>query len=107
MLTNPPGLRIPELEEELSDEEEWESFKQKHGWKEFELKEESLDALKAPEPLQINLVGDDKTWVKIAIDSGAAESVCPKDWAKQFKVVDCKPGQAQNFVNASGGAIKH
>ena len=33
--------------------------------------------------------------------------MCPKDWAQQFKVVECKPGQSQNFVNASGGQIKH
>jgi hypothetical protein len=104
LLTNPPGLRVPELKEELSDEEEWKIFKRVHGWGEFET--EGI-FIKDEEPVQINLVGDDKTWVKIAIDSGAAESVCPKDWAQQFKVVECKPGQTQNFVNASGGQIKH
>ena len=45
--------------------------------------------------------------VKIAIDSAAAESVCPPEWAKQFTVKPCAPGQEQSFVNASGGTIKH
>jgi len=45
--------------------------------------------------------------VKIAIDSAAAESVCPFGWAEQFAVKPCAPGQEQSFVNASGGTIKH
>ena len=48
-----------------------------------------------------------KQWVKIAIDSAAAESVCPVNWAEQFEVKPCKPGTEQTFVNASGGNIKH
>ena len=44
--------------------------------------------------------------VKIAIDSAAAESVCPFGWAEQFAVTPCAPGQEQSFVNASGGPIK-
>ena len=49
----------------------------------------------------------EKKWVKIAIDSAAAESVCPPEWAEEFKVTPCVPGQEQSFVNASGGSIQH
>ena len=49
----------------------------------------------------------DKKWVKIAIDSAAAESVCPTGWAEEFPVKPCAPGTEQTFVNASGGTIKH
>ena len=45
--------------------------------------------------------------VKVAIDSAAAESVCPPDWAPEFKVRPCAPGEHQTFVNASGGDIEH
>ena len=45
--------------------------------------------------------------VKIAIDSAAAESVCPVEWAEQFQVTPPAPGKEQSFVNASGGNIKH
>ena len=56
---------------------------------------------------EINIVESETKWVKIAIDSGAAESVCPMDWANEFKVTPCAPGKEQKFVNASGGPIKH
>ena len=55
----------------------------------------------------INEVGDKIESVKITIDSGAADSVCPKDWATAFKTVPCEPGKAKSFVNASGAGINH
>ena len=59
------------------------------------------------EVFEINGVENDGLQVKIAIDSAAAESVCPMDWAGQFKVKPCVPGQERSFINASGGEIKH
>ena len=45
--------------------------------------------------------------VKITIDSGASDSVCPKDWAPMFTTVPCEPGKVKSFVNASGGSLNH
>ena len=59
------------------------------------------------EVFEVNGIEADKKYVKIAIDSAAAESVCPRDWAEEFQVKPCAPGEEQTFVNASGGAIKH
>ena len=59
------------------------------------------------EVFEINGVESDGLQVKIAIDSAAAESVCPMEWAGQFKVKPCVPGQERSFINASGGEIKH
>ena len=33
-------------------------------------------------PSMIGIVDAERKWVKITIDSGAAESVCPADWAQ-------------------------
>ena len=60
-----------------------------------------------PETCGVFEVNAVESIVKIAIDSAAAESVCPPEWAKQFTVKPCAPGQEQSFVNASGGTIKH
>ena len=45
--------------------------------------------------------------VKIGIDSCAAETVCPKEWASEFKMESVKPEQKLNLVNASGGTLGH
>ena len=55
----------------------------------------------------IYAVEDTVQKVKITIDSGASDSVCPKDWAPVFQTVACEPGKAKSFVNASGVAINH
>ena len=57
--------------------------------------------------IEINGIGSEGPKVKIAIDSAAAESVCPYEWAEQFKVKPVASGMEQAFVNASGGSIKH
>ena len=44
---------------------------------------------------------------EIVIDSGAAESVCPWDWAKQFPVREVRWDQKRSFRNASGGKMDH
>ena len=41
------------------------------------------------------------------IDSGAAESVCPWDWAQQFSVREVQWDRKRNFRNASGGKMEH
>jgi hypothetical protein len=56
---------------------------------------------------EVNAVESNRRTVKVAIDSAAAESVCPPDWAPEFKVRLCAPGEQQTFVNASGGDIEH
>ena len=44
---------------------------------------------------------------EIVIDSGAAESVCPWDWADAFPTKTVPPGQELLFRNASGGRMAH
>ena len=44
---------------------------------------------------------------EIVIDSGAAESVCPQDWASAFPTKAVAPGQERHFRNASGGRMSH
>ena len=44
---------------------------------------------------------------EIVIDSGAAESVCPWDWALQFPVREVQWDRKRNFRNASGGKMEH
>ena len=53
--------------------------------------------------------GDRKAVAKgeIVIDSGAAESVCPWDWAQQFPVREVQWDRKRNFRNASGGKMEH
>ena len=55
----------------------------------------------------INEIGDKIEAFKITIDSGAADSVCPREWAEGFKTVPCEPGKAKSFVSAGGTAINH
>ena len=44
---------------------------------------------------------------EIVVDSGAAESVCPRNWATQFPVKEVAPDKKRNFLNASGGRMEH
>ena len=44
---------------------------------------------------------------EIVVDSGAAESVCPRDWAGQFPVKAVPWDRKRNFLNASGGRMEH
>ena len=41
------------------------------------------------------------------VDSGAAESVCPWDWASEFPIKEVAWNQKRNFRNASGGRMEH
>ena len=43
--------------------------------------------------------------VKVIVDSGAEESVCPKDWGSQFGLKQAV--HPMRFKNASGGVISH
>lgn len=44
---------------------------------------------------------------EIVVDSGAAESVCPWEWAPQFPVKEVAPDRKRHFRNASGGHMEH
>ena len=44
---------------------------------------------------------------EIVVDSGAAESVCPWDWASEFPIKEVAWNQKRNFRNASGGRMEH
>ena len=44
---------------------------------------------------------------EIVVDSGAAESVCPWNWAGQFPMRDIPRDQKRDFRNASGGKMNH
>jgi len=49
----------------------------------------------------------DGEWKDITIDSAAEESVCPKDWGKQFGTVQVEEDKKLRFVSANGGKIEH
>ena len=49
----------------------------------------------------------DGEWKDITIDSAAEESVCPKDWGKQFGTVQVQEDRKLKFVSANGGKIEH
>ena len=49
------------------------------------------------------LLGAEKQKVRITVDSGAAESVSPKDWFEQFQMSPLKT--SGRLINASGGQI--
>ena len=52
--------------------------------------------------MDVCLVG--RGMVEITVDSGAEESVCPKEWCSMFPTKPCK---VINFRGAGGEAIKH
>ena len=83
----------------LPDEQEDLDCKLKGSW---EVMDNMIAAVS-----EINGIESTGQTVKIAIDSAAAESVCPLDWAPEFGVKPCGPGQQQTLVNASGGGIQH
>ena len=41
------------------------------------------------------------------MDRGAAESVCPWDWAKEFPTKEVPWDKKRKFVNANGGRMQH
>ena len=45
--------------------------------------------------------------LEIALGSGAAESVCPCDWATEFLTEEAAWRQYRNVLNASGGQMEH
>ena len=51
--------------------------------------------------------GGDAGRGEIVIDSGAAESVCPWNWANAFPTREVPWGQKRQFRNASGGKMGH
>ena len=44
---------------------------------------------------------------EIVVDSGAAESVCPWNWASQFPLKEVPWDRKRDFRNASGGKMEH
>ena len=49
-------------------------------------------------------------WVgttEIIVDSAADESVCPQDWAKEFKTREVSEDRRMRLRSASGGRINH
>ena len=69
--------------------------------------EKNDDELVIAEVYEINTIDSGRKIVKVAIDSAAAESVCPRDWATCFPVKPCGEGEEQSFTNANRGPIKH
>ena len=60
----------------------------------------------------IQEVTEPKRWRKVGkgevvVDSGAAESVCPWDWAPEFPTKEVPWDQKRKFVNANGGKMEH
>ena len=49
----------------------------------------------------------DGNWVETTVDSAAEESVCPKEWGRQFGTTQVEENKKLNFVSASGGKIEH
>ena len=52
-----------------------------------------------------NFGNDD--WQVVTVDSAAEESVCPKEWGKQFGTTLVEENQKMQFVSANGGKIEH
>ena len=62
--------------------------------------------------IQIQEVAEPKRWKRVGkgevvVDSGAAESVCPWDWAPEFPTKEVPWDQKRKFVNANGGRMQH
>ncbi len=77
--------------------------KKKRVWKRWEEMEDCS-------ALIINKVESEAKWMstgvsEITIDSAAEESVCPREWGKQYPMRE--PAKWLNFTNASGGHMKH
>ena len=56
--------------------------------------------------MEVELEGD-RHW--ITVDSGAQESVCPKDWGVTFPIVtpDTSKGEVKKFITANGAEMNH
>ena len=56
--------------------------------------------------MEVELEGD-RHW--ITVDSGAQESVCPKDWGVTFPIVapDTSKGETKKFITANGAKMNH
>ena len=52
-------------------------------------------------------VGQTSGKEEIVVDIGAAESVCPWDWASEFPIKEVAWNQKRNIRNASGGRMEH
>ena len=77
--------------------------KKKRVWKRWEETEDY-------NVLSINKVESEAKWVstgvgEITVDSAAEESVCLREWGKQYPMRE--PAKWLNFTNASGGHMKH
>ena len=64
------------------------------------------------EEFEIHEVAETKGWKcvgkgEVAVDSGAAESVCPWDWAPAFPTKEVPWDKKRKFVSANGGRMKH
>ena len=55
--------------------------------------------------MEVDMAGQGRTW--ITVDSGAEESVCPKDWGHQFAIRPIKEEDRINFRSACGGQMGH
>ena len=53
--------------------------------------------------MDVEFVGGGKG--EITVDSGAEESVCPKEWGNQFRIKEV--AQKQRFRAANGHQINH
>ena len=64
------------------------------------------------EEFEIHEVAETKGWKcvgkgEVVVDSGAAESVCPWDWAPAFPTKEVPWDKKRKFVSANGGMMKH
>ena len=64
------------------------------------------------EEVLIQEVAETKRWKRVGkgeiiVDSGAAESVCPWDWAQEFPTKEVPWDKKRKFVSANGGRMQH
>ena len=98
-VTYPPGLKPSMIKNQYQSLTE----KEEEDW----IEKESRGVKHEFAPVRAREIAEVRKRVKIRIDSCAAETVCPKEWAKEFKMEPAKPEQKLNLVNASGGPIGH
>ena len=55
--------------------------------------------------MEVDMAGQGRTW--ITVDSGAEDSVCPKDWGQQFAIKPIPEQDKIPFVSASGNKMVH
>ena len=98
-VTYPPGLKPSLIKNQYQSLTE----KEEQDW----IEKESRGVKHKFAPVPAREIAEVRRRVRIGIDSCAAETVCPKEWASEFKMEPVKPGQKMNLVNASGGTIGH